>query len=100
MFKIGNVIRLKDGYLAIVTNVNDKTTEFVSFSSSNSSGVINNKTYETVENCFYCEEDYDCEVCNNTGKVTQIFYGVDEAKLEANCVKDFIVSRMLKNFEL
>ena len=71
----GNVVRLSGGHLVIITNVNEDTTQWVSFSCSNMSGVTRNLSYK---------ENID---------------GMDKATIEARSVKDFIISRTMKNFE-
>lgn len=100
--KTGNVVRLSDGYLVIITNVNKDTTQWVSFSSSNSSGVTRNKSYNRTETCYDCsdvEVDTECELCKGEVSYKENIDGMDKATIEARSVKDFIISRTMKNFE-
>ena len=99
---IGNVVRLSGGLLVIITNVDKDTTQWVSFSCSNSSGVTRNKSYERVETCYNCKDaevDSDCELCKGEVSYKETIDGMDKSKVMANCVKDFIISRTMKNFE-
>ena len=100
--KTGNVVRLSKGHLVIITNVNKDTTQWVSFSSSNSSGVTRNKSYNRTETCYECrdvEVDKECELCKGKVSYKENIDGMDKAKVISNCVKDFIISRTMKNFE-
>lgn len=99
---IGNVVRLSKGHLVIITNVNKETTQWVSFSGSNSSGVTRNKSYNITETCYECsdvEVDTKCELCKGQVSYKETIDGMDKATIEARSVKDFIVSRTMKNFE-
>ena len=99
---IGNVVRLSKGHLVIITNVNKETTQWVSFSGSNSSGVTRNKSYNRTETCYECsdvEVDTECELCKGQVSYKETIDGMDKSKVVANCVKDFIISRTIKNFE-
>jgi|TARA_B110000259_G_C13979019_1_gene387867 hypothetical protein len=110
--KTGNVVRLSKGHLVIITNVNKDTTQWVSFSSSNMSGVTRNKSYNRTEKCYECSDvevdyhgtilkytDKECELCKGEASYKETIDGMDKAKVMANCVKDFIISRTMKNFE-
>lgn len=98
----GNVVRLSDGYLVIITNVNKDTTQWVSFSCSNMSGVTRNKSYNRSETCYECrdvEVEPECELCKGQVSYKETIDGMDKATIEARSVKDFIISRTMKNFE-
>ena len=99
---IGNVVRLSKGHLVIITDINKDTIQWVSLSSSNSSGITRNKSYERVETCYDCrdvEVDQDCELCKGEGAYKETIDGMDKSKVISNCVKDFIISRTMKNFK-
>tara|TARA_R110000772_G_scaffold12486_1_gene38034 strand:+ start:177 stop:521 length:345 start_codon:yes stop_codon:yes gene_type:complete len=106
---IGNVVRLSGGLLVIITNVDKDTTQWVSFSCSNSSGVTRNKSSVKFETCYNCKDaevdsDYSnrsftCELCKGEVLYKETIDGMDKSKVMANCVKDFIISRTMKNFE-
>ena len=99
---IGNVVRLSKGHLVIITDINKDTIQWISLSSSNSSGITRNKSYERVETCYDCrdvEVDPDCELCKGEGAYKENIDGMDKATIEARSVKDFIISRTMKNFE-
>ena len=106
---IGNVVRLSKGHLVIITDINKDTIQWISLSSSNSSGITRNKSYERVETCYDCKDaevdsDYSnrsftCELCKGEVSYKETIDGMDKSKVMANCVKDFIISRTMKNFE-
>ena len=98
----GNVVRLSGGHLVIITNVNKDTTQWVSFSCSNMSGVTRNKSDKTAEVCYDCKDvevDPDCECCGGKIRYWEDIDGMDKAVVEASSVKDWIVDRLLKDFK-
>jgi len=78
-FRIGNVVKLKTDSLVIITDVNDINTSWVSFSFSNVSGTTPNKTLKEVLN--------------------DISWGMEDATLLSDNVKDYITDRLNRNFD-
>lgn len=99
-FSTGNVFKLYSE-IHIVTSVTDKYTNWISFSHSNVSGATPNVTYTAEEycGCNECCPNPECEVCNGTGYYDREHKGMDQAIYLANNVKDYIISRLTKNFE-
>ena len=102
-FRIGNVVKLDSGSIVIITRVDDEITFWVSFSSSNCSKEIKNKTYMRSETCFCCEHnggeyDSDCEDCKGTGGYKEEAKGMDSAEYLADNVKEYILNSLTKNF--
>ena len=105
MFKTGNVIKLKGSdSIVIVSNVDSKMTNWISFDSSGCSGGTKNKTGTEKTMCWSCDIndggdiDYDCEDCKGTGEYDKIVYGADKAKFLADNVKEYIIESLTKNF--
>ena len=55
----GNIVKLKDGYVVIVTDVTDKHVRWVSASASNVSGGTPQISKEEKVDC-YCDEYIGC----------------------------------------
>lgn len=99
---IGNVVKDYFGDILIVTNVTDTHTSWVSFSHPNFSGTTKNEDEEVIETCFSCEEfgrDEDCPECFGKGSFKVIRIGLNNGTYLGRCVKDYITSRLLKNFD-
>lgn len=103
-FRTGNIFKLY-GNISIVVSVDDKTTRWISFNSSASSGVTRNKTYFENEMCWDCDIndggdiDYECETCKGTGEYKKERLGMDKAEFLADNCKDYIMERLTKNFD-
>lgn len=106
-FRIGNVVKLKGGYMVIITGfrtIKDvEYADWISFSSSNISGGNKYETTESIERC-NCDiahgyVDDDCEDCKGTGKYTRVDYGLEDATLLADNVKSYIINCLTKNFD-
>lgn len=101
-WRTGNVVRLKTKNLVIITDVRENTTSWVSFDSENCSGVSQNKTETKPRPCgcnYGVPGNFDCEQCRGTGTYQETVYGMNDAKVLADCVKDYIQKRLLKNFD-
>jgi len=103
----GNVIKLKDGYIVIITNVRDNSDNpyfsWISFSASNVIGGTHYKTEMSTEFCYdECNnicDDPECSICNGTGKYIKTRYGMEDAKYLADNVKSYILKCLTKNFD-
>lgn len=104
-FKTGNVIKTKYGHIEIVSDVTEVCTYTISFDSENVKSGHKNKTFSEKVMCWTCdindggEPDETCKDCKGTGSHMEIRYGMDEAKLLASNVKEYILKRLTKNFE-
>lgn len=103
--RIGNVVKLKNNNLVIITNVTDEHVRYVYFSSSNCSGGSDMKTKSREEMCWDCDindggdADIECETCHGTGYYTAEIAGMDQAVVLADNVKDYIIGRLTQNFD-
>lgn len=103
-FSTGNVFKLERS-IYIVTMVDSELTHWVDFSYSNSSGSFPNITKLKNMQCFKCntndsnEPDYDCDICKGSGYYVSEYTGMDRAVFLASNVKEYILSRLTKNFD-
>ena len=97
--RIGNVIRVPGGDLWIVTEVHDKTIEAVSFDMENVSAIQRLDDSIHKERCG-CGYDSDCEDCHGIGHFDKKVIGWKRSKVIAPCVKDFIMCRAAKIFDI
>ena len=107
-FSTGNVVKMKSGYIVIVTEVTDDTTRWISFGASNVSGTTQNKSYTEDAMCWNCNTnddpdgngpDCDCENCKGTGRFKKTIKGMNKAKFLADNVQDYIINKLTKNFD-
>jgi hypothetical protein len=107
-FITGNVVKLKNGSIVIVTE-NSKTfkgedcVNWVSFDSSNCSGITNVEPFMRGEACFCCEGnegecDTECEDCKGTGSYIKKHDGMEGAIILGSNVKEYIIKSLTKNF--
>lgn len=103
-FRTGNIFKLY-GNINIVVSVDDKLTRWISFDSSNCTGVTKNETYFENEMCWDCDTnandyiDYECKVCKGTGEYKKERLGMDKAEFLADNCKAYIMERLTKNFD-
>lgn len=100
----GNIVKLNDRYIVIITDVDDDYVSWVSFDMSNVSGGTKMKTYMRSTSCFCCENnegeyDEDCEDCKGTGSYKEEVPGMDKARVLASNAKEYILKNLTKNFE-
>jgi len=105
-FRTGNVVKLHDGHCIILVNVTNDDVYWISFSFSNSSGITKMKTEIKKEKCFcgYYHNnehiyDEDCDKCYGKGYYDNEISGMDKAEYLADNVKEYILKRLLKNFD-
>jgi len=108
-FRIGNVYKLYTGCLVIITKIrmieNKEYIDYIYFDYSNSSGgsYVETKTEKSM--CWYCDTndseypDYECETCKGTGYYMKEIKGMDQAIYLADNVKEYIIKRLLANFD-
>jgi uncharacterized protein YodC (DUF2158 family) len=98
-FRTGNVIRTKGGSIEIVTSVkSDGYTTTIFYDHENSEAGHRYETYTEEE---YCDCNMlDCEFCNEDKPYIRTIYGMEDAELVANTVKDWITKSLFKNFEI
>lgn len=103
-FSIGNVFKL-NGSICIVYRVDSELTYWIDFLHSNCSGSFPNITKPSNEMCWDCntndsdEPDYYCETCKGSGYYVGERNGMDRAVFLASNVKEYILSRLTKNFD-
>lgn len=104
-FNVGNVVKLNfsDGnsYLVIISHIKKDTVNWISFASK-SAGTMKKETRTTKETCTCVKMGWlteTCEECGGDAEVEVIRYGMDKAEKMADNVKQYIVERMLANFE-
>lgn len=112
-FKTGNVVRLKGGGIVILTGYRTmklenspsyRVMDWVSFNHSNTSGGTREFTIDEECMCWECGINdggapEGCKTCNDTGRYMGKRYGMDKAERLAGSVKDYILSRLTKNFD-
>lgn len=107
-FRTGNVFKLNDSICIVIVERavdNRKLTEWISFDYTNCKGITPNITELVDEMCWECDtndseyEDFECENCKGTGYFKKERLGMDRAVFLAYTVKDYIVDRLLKNFD-
>lgn len=108
-YSTGNVVKTKYGNIIIITKVgtgrvnpDDDYYNWISFDSSNCSG---GTYYTTTGKTVCCDdvcgnrcEDEDCSYCGGTGTYAKTEYGLDQATLLGDNVKDYIIKSISKNF--
>lgn len=113
-FHVGNVIRNPHGHLEIVTDVHwgvpgkSDYVRTVSFDAQNSSGGGDIDDVTTEESCGCWlnydmesgEADPDCSDCHGTKRWNRFRPGYNRATVLAPCVRDFIIRRLMKNFNI
>lgn len=108
-FRTGNVVRLHERNLVIITNhsrtiklihsqPNYDVTDWVDFNHENCSGSTNKVSYIEKDVYCHCDDDPDCKTCKGTGRYECEVHGMDKATFEASCVKDYIMKGLTKNF--
>jgi len=96
-FYPGNVIMTKDGSIEVVYDVRpDGYTSTIFIGHSNSQAGHREKTYQEEISCD-CGGS-DCEYCNGTKKNIVTYYGMEDAKLIARTIKEWITKSLTKNF--
>lgn len=102
-FRTGNVVKTQHGYIVIISNYTKDYTSWISFDFAGSSGGHKNEDEEVDETCWDCQENSypntECEVCGGTTTYKKIRRGFNHSTILASCVKDYIMTRLLKNFE-
>ena len=94
-FRIGNVIKTKNGSIEIVVSVNsDGYTNTIFINSENSSAGHRYKTYSEEEWC----DCGDCDNCRSNKPYISTIYGMEDAVLIANTVRDWITKSLTINF--
>jgi hypothetical protein len=94
-FRIGNVIKTKEGSIQIVYGVNsDGYTSTIFIDYENSTALHRYKTYTQNE---YCDCG-NCENCETNKPYKNTYYGMEDAELVANTVKEWIIKSLSKNF--
>jgi len=92
----GNVIKTKGGSIEIVYKVNDDGyTSTIFIDSFNSSAGHRYKTYTEEQ---YCDCG-DCDDCLSNKKYTITYWGMEDATLLADTVKEWILKSLVKNFD-
>jgi hypothetical protein len=96
-FYPGNVIKTKEGSIEVVYDVkSDGYTSTIFVNSYNSSAGHRDKTYSEEE---YCDCGMmGCEHCEKNKPYTVTYYGMEDAELVANTIKDWILKSLTKNF--
>ena len=89
----GEVWKLKNNILVIIYEITEDGAGWVAFGSSNFSGFTHNET-QKVSQTFYLDS-YGV----NQGERLVDKPGFDQAKYLAENVKDYILKRLLKNFD-
>ena len=103
-FRTGNIVKLEDGSIVIVSNVTEKLTHWISFNTDGSSGATPNITTTEKEMCWECDindggsGDENCTNCKDTGHYMAVIHGMDKATLLGSCVKDYIIDSLTKPF--
>jgi hypothetical protein len=108
-FRTGNVYKLYTGSLVIISNVriieNKEYIDYIFFDYSNSSGGSYIETKEEKSMCWECDTNnseypnYECENCKGTGYYMRERIGMDKAIYLADNVKEYIMKRLLVNFD-
>lgn len=93
MFKVGNVILTKEGSIEIVIQVRP-TTELVTTIPYDYENCEITHRYKTYTEEYHCDCG-ECEDCLNYRSAIRTVYGMEDARLLAHSVKDWIVSSAL-----
>lgn len=94
--RTGNVIRSPAGGLWIITDVNDVHVSAVAFDAENVSAVRSLADCEEERECPFCvgTPNSGCETCHGTSSYMAVVKGWKCAKVEATCVKKFIMKQL------
>ena len=105
--RTGNVIRCPSGSLWIVTDVHEMTVKAIAFDAESVSAVqhLDDYTREDICGCgdhleFVGEPRSDCERCQGAGRYTRLIKGWGESEVLARSVKEFIMKRAAKVFDI
>ena len=99
ILRAGNVIKTKENRIEIVIDQDDKITRTISFSFENVMSYIPNLTHVEHSLCSTCSKVQDCDYYRNGDKCDFVQYGINDATFLASSVKEYIIEKMLKNFE-
>ena len=111
-FSTGNVVSAK-GFIGkdlyVITETDDRRVVMIPFDAKNCTVVvIKEKTSYHVDcSCVFFDEmeakysdpDPDCKKCEGTGSIEKFHMCWDDLKIEANTIKDYIVTSMMKAFK-
>jgi len=109
-FSTGNVVKLKSGFIIIVTDHDredskgNKCVWWVSFDSENCSGLTRIEPFMRSTVCFcneHNEGEYneECEDCKGTGSYLVRHDGMEGAIILGSSVKSYIIKSLTKNFK-
>lgn len=96
-FHVGNVIKVKEGDVCIVTKTDgDGIVIAIPVAYESCEIIMRDKTYQELEWCD-CGE-FDCEYCNEDKPYYRTYYGAEDSEFIAPTVKDWIVKSLTKGF--
>jgi len=104
-FRTGNVVKLQDNKVVIVTEVLSDHIIAIPINFTNSSIHLNHKITEHsfICGCTYGDDDgnpdSECEICHGSGERNVINKGTVGSKILADTVKEYIIENLTKNFE-